>query len=220
MKVVVAGSTGLVGRATIDALLATPEVKAVTALVRREWRDAPAHPKLAVAVLDFDRPEASASLLRGEALVCALGTTMKLAGSEAAFRRVDHDYPVVLGEVARAAGTHHYLLVSAVGADPASRVFYNRVKGETEADIRKLGFPCLTIARPSLLLGARSEFRFGEVLGRIAGILAPPPWRPVHATQVAASLVEALLRHTPGVEVLENRRLRAAPFADYGPEPA
>lgn len=209
MKVIVVGSTGLVGRATIDALLAAPAVQAVTALVRREWRDAPGHPKLAVAVIDFDRPEASASLLSGDAVVCALGTTMKQAGSEAAFRRVDHDYPVALGQVARAAGTHHYLLVSAVGADPASRVFYNRVKGETEADVRKLGFPYLTIARPSLLLGARAEFRLGEVLGRIAGVLAPPRWRPVHATQVAASLVEALLRRTPGVEVLENRRLRS-----------
>jgi uncharacterized protein YbjT (DUF2867 family) len=220
MRVVVAGSTGLVGRAMIDALLATSAVEAVTALVRREWRDAPAHPKLSVASFDFDRPESGASLLRGDALVCALGTTMKQAGSEAAFRRVDHDYPVALGEVAHAAGTHHYLLVSAVGADPASRVFYNRVKGETEADIRKLNFPCITLARPSLLLGARAEFRLGEVLGRVAGILAPPRWRPVHATQVAASLVEALLRHAPGVEVLENRRLRAAPSADYKPEPA
>jgi len=214
MKVVVAGGTGLVGRAAIDLLLATPAVAAVTALVRREWRDAPPHPKLAVAIIDFDRPEASASLLRGDALVCALGTTMKQAGSEAAFRRVDHDYPVALGRVARAAGTHHYLLVSAVGAHPGSRVFYNRVKGEAETDIRKLGFPCLTIARPSLLLGARAEFRLGEVLGRIAGILAPPRWRPVHAAQVAASLVEALGRRAPGVEVLENARLRTAPLAD------
>jgi uncharacterized protein YbjT (DUF2867 family) len=214
VRVAVAGGTGLVGRATIQLLLATPAVEAVTALVRREWRDAPAHPRLSVAVIDFERPDASASLLRGDALVCALGTTMKQAGSEAAFRRVDHDYPAALGRVARAAGTEHYLLVSAVGADPGSRVFYNRVKGETEADIRKLGFPRITIARPSLLLGARAEFRLGEVLGRIAGILAPSRWRPVHATQVAASLVEALLRRTPGVEVLENRRLRMAPVAD------
>lgn len=210
MRVVVAGSSGLVGRATIDALLATPEVDTVTALVRRAWPDAPEHPKLTGAVIDFDRPEASAALLRADALVCALGTTMKQAGSEAAFRRVDHDYPVALGRVAREAGIRHYLLVSAVGADPASRVFYNRVKGETEADIRKLGFPCITIARPSLLLGARAEFRLGEVLGRFAGVFFPPRWRPVHARQVAASLVEALLRGTPGVEVLENRRLRAA----------
>jgi uncharacterized protein YbjT (DUF2867 family) len=210
VKVVVAGATGLVGRATIDLLLSTPAVGAVTAVVRREWLGAPTHPKLTVGVIAFDRPQASATLLSGDAVVCALGTTMKQAGSETAFRRVDHDYPVALGEVAHAAGTHQDLPGSAVGADPASRVFYSRVKGETEADIRKLDFPCLTIARPSLLLGARAEFRLGEVLGRVAGILAPPHWRPVHATQVAASLVDALLRHAPGVEVLENRRLRAA----------
>jgi uncharacterized protein YbjT (DUF2867 family) len=210
VKVVVAGGTGLVGRATIDALLVAPQVLSVTALVRREWPDAPRHPRLDVAVVDFDRLEASAALPPGDALICALGTTMKQAGSQAAFRRVDHDYPVALGRLARASGTRHYLLVSAVGANPASRVFYNRVKGETERDIEALGFPRVTIVRPSLLLGPRAEFRLVEAVGRIAGLMAPPRWRPVHATQVAASLVQALLSDVPGVSVLENRRLLAA----------
>jgi uncharacterized protein YbjT (DUF2867 family) len=210
VNVVVAGSTGLVGRATVAALLAAPEVDAVTALVRRPWPDAPAHPKLTVAEIDFGRLEAVPLLRVADAVVCALGTTMKQAGSQEAFRRVDHDYPVALARAAHEAGVRHFLLVSALGADPASRVFYNRVKGETEMDIRKLGFPCITIARPSLLVGPRAEFRLGEVLGRIAGAVAPPRWRPVRATRVAASLVDALRRAAPGVDVLENRQLRAA----------
>jgi len=209
MKVVVAGSTGLVGRATIDALLAEPSVTAITALVRREWREAPVHRKLAVELVDFDRLHEGEATLAGDAVVCALGTTMKQAGSEAAFRRVDHDYPLALGRAARTAGVQQYLLVSAVGADPRSRIFYNRVKGETELAIRKLGFPCITIARPSLLLGPREEPRLGEALGRIAGVLAPPAWRPVRATQVAAALVDAIRRHATGLEILENRRLRS-----------
>jgi uncharacterized protein YbjT (DUF2867 family) len=210
MNVLVAGSTGLVGRATVSALLAAPDVTAVTALVRRAWPEAPADPKLAVLAIDFARLETLPAFRVADAVICALGTTMKQAGSEAAFRLVDHDYPLALARAARTAGVRHYLLVSALGADPESRVFYNRVKGETEADIRKLDFPCITIARPSLLLGPREEFRLGEAFGRIAGLLAPPNWRPVRAAQVAAALVDAVRRGAPGAEILDNRRLRAA----------
>lgn len=210
MKVVVAGATGLVGRATIDALLRAPDVTAVTALVRREWGEAPRDPRLTTLRVDFERLVASGPALAGDAVVCALGATMKQAGSEAAFRRVDHDYPVELGRAARAGGVPHFLLVSSLGADPAACFFYNRVKGETEEDVRNLAFPCITIARPSLLLGPRPEFRLGEALGRIAGVFAPPRWRPVHATRVAAAFVDAIRRRAPGVEVLENRRLRAS----------
>jgi uncharacterized protein YbjT (DUF2867 family) len=211
MQVVVAGSTGLVGRHAVELLLAEARVSRVTALVRRAWPDAPADPRLAVTLIDFDHPDRDPAALRGDALLCALGTTIKAAGSQEAFRRVDHDYPVALGRLAREAGARHYLLVSAMGADPASRFFYNRVKGETERDILALGFPSVTIARPSLLVGEREEFRLGEALGRLAGVLAPPRWSPVPAEQVAGALVDAVLRGAGGVEILENTRLRLEP---------
>ncbi len=141
---------------------------------------------------------------------CALGTTMRQAGSAEAFRRVDFEYPVALARAALACGVRHFLLVTAVGAAPNSRFFYNRVKGEVEAAITALGFRSVTIARPSLLLGPRREPRLGEQLGKVLGLLSPPRWRPVQAAQVARALVEAAKRDLPGVRILENRDLRAA----------
>lgn len=203
-----AGSTGLVGRAVVERLLRTPEVRAVHALVRRAWPDAPRGEGLVVRPFDFDRQDATPDALDVDAIVCALGTTMRAAGSRAAFRLVDHGYPVALAAAGRAAGARHFQLVSSAGADAHSRIFYSRVKGETEAAVRTAGYPSLTIARPSLLLGTRSERRLGESIGKALGVFWPPRWRPVHASQVAAALVDALLRRAPGVEVLENPALR------------
>jgi uncharacterized protein YbjT (DUF2867 family) len=135
---------------------------------------------------------------------------MRQAGSAAAFRRVDFEYPVALARAAQSRGTRHFLLVTALGAEPASRVFYNRVKGEVEAAITALGFRSVTIARPSLLLGHRAEPRLAEQLGKVLGLFAPPRWRPVPAARVARALVDAAKRDLPGVHILENRDLRAA----------
>lgn len=203
-----AGSTGLVGRAVVERLLRTPEVRAVHALVRRAWPDAPRGEGLVVQQVDFSRLDAASDALAVDAIVCALGTTMRTAGSQAAFRVVDHDYPVALAAAGRSAGAVHYLLVSGAAADVGSRLFYSRVKGETEAAVRAVGYPSVTIVRPSLLLGPRSERRLGESIGKVLGVFWPPRWRPVHATQVASALVDALLRRAPGHEVLENPTLR------------
>jgi uncharacterized protein YbjT (DUF2867 family) len=134
---------------------------------------------------------------------------MRQAGWAEDFRRVDFGYPVGLARAALARGVRHFLLVTALGASPGSR-FYNRVKGEVEAAVTALGFRSLTIGRPSLLLGPRSEPPLGEQLGKVLGFLSPPRWKPVHAAQVARALVEAAKRDLPGVRILENRELRAA----------
>ena len=123
---------------------------------------------------------------------------MRQAGSAEAFRRVDLDYPVALARAALARGARHFLLVTAVGASTDSRFFYNRVKGEVETAIAGLGFRTVTIARPSLLLGDRGTFRWAEQVGKVAGIFAPPRWRPVSADQVARALVEAARRDAAG----------------------
>jgi uncharacterized protein YbjT (DUF2867 family) len=207
-RVVVAGATGLVGRECVRALLAEPAFE-VVALVRRP--DAlPAAPGLRPQVVDWDRLAATTSgAFDGtDAVLCALGTTIRAAGSQAAFRRVDHDYVVELARLGRAAGVAHFGLVSAVGADAASKVFYNRVKGEVEQAVRALGYPSLAIARPSLLLGERAEFRPVERLMGLAGVFAPSAWRPVRAEAVAAALVRRAAERAPGVEVVPNERLR------------
>jgi uncharacterized protein YbjT (DUF2867 family) len=215
-RVVVAGATGLVGRECVRAMLADRAFE-VVALVRRAGA-LPEAPRLQVAVVDYERlaDTAGAALDGADAILCALGTTIRTAGSKAAFRRVDHDYPVELARLGRAAGILHFGLVSAVGADASSRVFYNRVKGEVERDVRALGYASLAIARPSLLLGDRAEFRPAELLMGIAGRLAPAAWRPVPAEAVAAALVHRAAARRPGIEVLDNRALRHERVAQHG----
>jgi uncharacterized protein YbjT (DUF2867 family) len=211
--VALAGATGLVGRECLDLLLADPGVTRVNALVRRPLRDVPDDPKLVQKVIDFDHLQGHAECLEVDQVICALGTTMREAGSEDAFRKVDYEYPLRLARYGLSRGARHFLLVSAVGADPASRVFYSRVKGETERAISVLEFPSLTIVRPSLLLGEREESRLGEEIGKRIGWLTPRRFRPVHAHQVASALVRAAREDAPGRRIIENAELRREPDA-------
>lgn len=214
--VLLAGATGLVGRELLRMLLEDDGVSRVTALVRRPLQDATPHPRLLEVMVDFEALDQHAGAFAVDQVVCALGTTIKRAGSQAAFRRVDYDYPMRIATMGRAAGARHFLLVSALGADAASRVFYSRVKGELERDVVALGYPGVTIARPSLLEGDRAEFRLGEVIGSKLSFLVPGRWKPVHARQVARALVLAARDDRPGVRVLENTELRRHP-ATPGP---
>ena len=206
--VAVAGATGLVGRELLRLLSADPGVAQIRALVRRPLllrQDS----KVRECRADFARLDAHPEWFDGVgAAFCALGTTIKVAGSQDAFRRVDFDHALAFAKAARSGGAHHFLLVSALGASARSRVFYNRVKGELEDALVALGFPSLTIARPSLLLGDREESRPGEELAKKIGWLVPPRWRPVEAASVATALVLAAQRAIPGVDILENRKLR------------
>jgi uncharacterized protein YbjT (DUF2867 family) len=209
--VLLVGATGLVGR-EVHRLLANDEsVARVTALVRRPLPVEQRHPKLVEAVVDFDALDGHSPPFAVDQVICALGTTIRQAGSQEAFRRVDHDYPLRIAHLARAHGARHFLLVSAVGADAASRVFYNRVKGEVERDLLALGYPSVTIARPSLLEGDRTEVRVGERIAAKLGFLVPGRWKPVHVRQVARALVQAAREDLTGVRVLENAALRRHP---------
>jgi len=206
---VVLGATGLVSRALVSFLLREPSILSVVAVVRRGGGLAE-HPKLRVAVADFEQLERHAEHFRVDQVLCALGTTMRQAGTRERFRRVDYDYPVIAGHVARAQGATHYLLVSALGANPGSRVFYNQVKGETEAAISRLGFPSVTIARPSLLVGPRTEVRVGERIGHVLGWLLPKGLRPIAADDVAAALTLAARESRHGVRLLTPGEMRGA----------
>jgi uncharacterized protein YbjT (DUF2867 family) len=206
----VAGATGLVGRELVRQLAADGMWREVRALVRLALPPELSGPPVAPVQVDYTRLEPPPPWAAADHVFCALGTTIRQAGSAAAFRQVDTEYPVALARAARDRGARHFLLVTALGADPRSRIFYNRVKGEVEAAIAEMGFSSVTIARPSLLLGRRAKPRLGEQLGKVVGVLAPPRWRPVPAAHVARALIEAAKRSRPGVQVLENRELRAA----------
>jgi uncharacterized protein YbjT (DUF2867 family) len=207
---VVAGATGLVGQALVRQLAADPQWREVRALVRRVPRPELDAPRVVTVEVDYRRLEPPPPWAAADQAFCALGTTMRQAGSEAAFREVDLDYPLALARAALAQGTRHFLLVSAIGASLSSRVFYNRVKGEVETAVSALGFRSVTIARPSLLLGDRGEFRPLEQAGKVLGLFAPPRWRPVPAERVARALVAAAKLDAPGLHILENRDLLAA----------
>lgn len=209
--VLLAGATGLIGREVNRLLAEDAGVSRVTALVRRPLPAEHRHAKLVELVADFDALDAQAASFAVDQVVCALGTTIRNAGSQAAFRTVDYEYPLRIAKLARAGGARHFLLVSAMGSDASSRVFYNRVKGEVERDVLALGYPSVTIARPSLLLGDRAEFRLGEEIGARLGFLMPSKWKPVHVRQVARALVHAAREDRPGVCILENAELRRHP---------
>lgn len=212
-----AGATGLVGREMLRLALAARVD--VHALVRRPPPPPPADegPVPAVANLhwltvDYTRLQPLPSATEA---VCALGTTLAVAGSEAAFRAVDHDAVLAFAQAARAAGVRRFGVVSALGADPASRQFYSRVKGETEQALRALDFPVLIIARPSLLSGDRESLgqpgrpleRLGLWLTRPVARLLPARVRPIPATVVARALLRALPASPPGVRVIESAEL-------------
>jgi uncharacterized protein YbjT (DUF2867 family) len=197
--VALAGATGLVGRAILEGLLADESVAAVHALGRRE--PGVTHSKLTPHVLDF---KAIRSLPPLDEVYLALGTTIKAAGSQAAFRAVDFDANLSVARAALDAGARRAGLVSAMGADAKSRIFYNRVKGETEEALSELPFDGLVIARPSLLVGDREALgqpeRFAEkvatALSRLLGPLIPSNYRPIAAANVA----RALLSRAPTTE--------------------
>jgi uncharacterized protein YbjT (DUF2867 family) len=201
---VVAGATGLVGGELLTLLLADDAFERVSVLGRRA-ADAK-HAKLRQYLVDLGEPQWGAADLGGVSHVfCALGTTIKVAGSQEAFRRVDHDMAVNAGRIALQNGAAHYLLVSALGANAKSRVFYNRVKGETENDIIALGYRSVTIVRPSLLLGERHEHRRGEEIAKKLGWLLPPKYRGIEARTVARALVALAKEDRPGVQIIESR---------------
>lgn len=188
------GSSGAIGSRLLPLLLASPRYERVTVVVRR----APnfTHPRLHVVTVDFEQLDTVAGSFAVDDVYCCLGTTIRTAGSRAAFERVDHHYIVHSARLARAAGANQFLLVSAVGADPRASAFYSRVKGRTEADVTAIDFPTLHIVRPSLLLGEREERRSGEEWAKrfapAFGTLCFGPlakYRPVHVQDVAARMV-------------------------------
>ncbi|CAM2772810.1 NAD-dependent dehydratase [Janthinobacterium lividum] len=208
MKLILIGATGLVGREVLRLALSDARVTAIVAPVRKAL---PAHPKLDAPLVDFDRLPTDAPWWQADAVICTLGTTMKVAGTRQAFRRVDHDYPLAAARLALAAGTPTYALNSAAGADAASRFFYNRVKGELERDLEVLGFRSLTHVRPGLIGGERDEARAGEGAAlRILRVLAPVlprRWRINPAPRIASALLEAAIVAAPGVHMVTSEHL-------------
>jgi uncharacterized protein YbjT (DUF2867 family) len=209
-----AGATGLVGHHVLELVLANDTWSHVVTVGRRP--SPLQHQKLEQRVVDLAGLDADPHLPRVDDVFCCLGTTIKQARTAAAFRRVDHDFVLALGRAGVRAGATQFLLVSAVGADRRSRMFYSRVKGDAEAAVRELPYPAIQIFRPSLLLGARAEFRLGEraaaAVAPVLSLLLPGRWRrfrPIQAADVARAMVH-VARHAPaGANLFEYDAMRA-----------
>jgi uncharacterized protein YbjT (DUF2867 family) len=206
----IAGASGLVGGECLQRLLASAAYSTVTILTRRSLGDAARHPKVREIVVDFDRLDGIKAELRADHVFCALGTTIRKAGSQAKFRQVDFEYPRRLAQLTRAAGARHISLVSALGASSKSGVFYSRVKGELEDALRAMGWPSLCLLRPSVIAGERQESRPLERLGEWLLRFGPSTYRPVAAGRIAAAMIVTALRETAGVTILESREIPRA----------
>jgi len=200
---VVAGGTGLIGSFLLRHLDDTSEIEEVRALTRREKKGIG---KISWKQIDFSDGPALAEVCKGADLAfCCLGTTMKNAGSKEAFRRVDHDYVVGFAKAAKRSGINSFSVISAIGSDPHSSIFYNRVKGEMEKDLEQIGFANLQIFQPSILMGPREENRLGERLGIIAMRAVSPlllgnlrKYKPVKAETVAKAMLDTALNGPSG----------------------
>ncbi len=217
----VVGATGLVGRAVLAALLADKRYTQVHSVGRRKLSPADAssaHPKLQQHVVDFKDLSTLAALPAVDEVFVALGTTIKVAGSQEAFRAVDYEAVVAVARASHAKGATKLGVVSAMGADSRSALFYSRVKGDMEAALEGLGFERLVIARPSMLAGDRAALdqpiRSGEgmalVVSRMFRPLIPANYRSVAAGDVAAGLVRGVQSAKPGVTRLLSGALQGA----------
>lgn len=208
IRLLLLGATGAVGAAVLEQALANPRIGTVAALTRRPLA---ARPKLENVVVDFAELPTNAPWWQVDAVVCALGTTLRQAGSKAAFAAVDRDLPVRIGRMAREAGATRFALNSSLGASPGGN-FYLRTKAEAEAGIRQLGFTAYTIVRPSLIDAERSESRPGEragiLLARLFAPLIPRRYRAVKPAAIARALLDGALRNDAGERIVESDALQ------------
>lgn len=213
----VVGATGLVGSSLLFQLLNDSRYGRVVSLVRRSMHLK--HPKLDERIVRFDAlTEADC---HADDVFCCLGTTIRQAGSQAAFRKVDYEYPLSVARLSKQAGAQQFVIVTALGSNAHSGIFYNRVKGEVENALQEVGFRSLHICRPSILLGDRKETRLGEGAGKlVAWVLSPvmlgplKKYKGIQGSQVAAAMLAYAKAEQTGTHVHESDELQAyaSPF--------
>ncbi|MNI42038.1 hypothetical protein D3C73_963080 [compost metagenome] len=197
------GATGLVGNELLHILVQSDAYEHVKVIIRKPLSIK--HDKLTQLVVNFDEFYEYEDEFAVHDVFCCLGTTIKKAGSQAAFKKVDFDYPVQAAKLAKNQGARQFLIISAIGANAQSNLFYSRVKGEVEEALKQLQLPSLHIFRPSLLLGNRKEFRFGEKAAAIIIPIFSPllagklnKYKPIQAKQVAQAMVQNAIKIRSG----------------------
>ncbi|KAA0547499.1 oxidoreductase [Bacillus sp. BGMRC 2118] len=208
-KALVIGATGLVGKSLVHKLLNEESYSKVTILVRKD--SSIQHPKLHSVKVDFDQLEDWKEEFAVDDVFCCIGTTIKKAGSQEAFRKVDYDYPIQAALLAKSEGADQYLVISSMGASDKSPFFYSRVKGELEEKLKDLSFAALHIFRPSLLLGNREEFRLGEKAAEKISRVLPflffgrmSKYKPISAETVVGAMVKTARLNKKGIHIYES----------------
>lgn len=199
---IVIGATGLVGRQLTELLLNDSRFELVRVFVRRST--GMEHGRLEEHIVDFDEPDGWKKLVHGDVLFSAMGTTLRAAGSKEGQYKVDYTYQYRTAKAAAGNNVREYVLVSAAGAAVDSAIFYSRMKGELERDIKKLPFETIHILRSGILAGSRKEVRTGEKIGiSVMNALSVIPGlsklRPVDGIEVAKAMVNASFRHVVGI---------------------
>ncbi|EMY69082.1 hypothetical protein [Leptospira vanthielii] len=205
MKILLLGGTGLIGKQVLLSLVFYPQIKKVIVWARNSQSASNPNVPIEVVQVRFeDFQSGKVSIPEGiDAVFCCLGTTIGKAGSKEKFREIDYEYPLLAAKQAKEKRVPGFYIITAMGSDPNSTIFYNRVKGEIETELRKLQFPFLGIFRPSLLIGEREEVRVGEKVGEFLGNLIPfgllglKKYKPIPGEFVAKSMIHSLLRDKP-----------------------
>ena len=209
---IIIGSTGLTGYHLLRKLISSDVYDKVICFVRNTSKLS--HPKLTQYIVDFDKPESYQDLIEGNDMFCCLGTTIKHAGSQEAFEKVDLHYPLQFAKAAVIKGVKQFSIISSIGANPQSNNFYLRTKGKCEEGLRTLSFQSTSIFRPSLLIGNRKEFRLGEKIGEfimrglsifLIGKLRK--YRPVKSKDVADAMFQIAQKNTVGFHVYESNEI-------------
>ncbi|PLS08562.1 NAD(P)H-binding protein [Neobacillus cucumis] len=212
-KALILGASGLVGKELVKILVQQKRYEKIILLVRRpiEIKES----VLELHTVDFNHLGNYSELFNNVTDVyCCLGTTIKKAKTREAFRKVDYVYPLEAAKVAKSRGVENFLIITAMGANPKSSFFYNRVKGEIEESLTMVFLPAINIFRPSLLLGEREEFRFGErlaanVSGFLNKLMVGPlrPYRAIEAKKVAAAMAAVASTPKKGVHIYSSQEI-------------
>ena len=211
---IIIGASGLTGKALLYQLLQDDTFSRVTIFVRKEL--AISHNKLNQQVIDFNNLNSYKEYIKGDIVFCCMGTTIKTAGSQEAFKKVDFIFPTEFAKIAKQNGISTFMLQSSLGADARSNNFYLKVKGETEEEIRNLNFQSFGTFRPSMLLGDRLEFRLGEKIGKIVMQLFSflfigklKRYKAIHVNQVAKAMIKQSKQNKTGNTIIENEEMIA-----------
>lgn len=204
MHAVIIGATGATGREITEQLLNISEIKSITALVRRELSSS--HPKLKQVITDFEQLESYSSFITGDIAYSCLGTTLKIAGSKEAQWKVDYTYQMQFAEICAKNSIPAFALISAMGANPKSKIFYSRMKGELEEGVKKLNFEKLLIAQPGPLIRPGSDRKMEIIMGKVLGFITAmgvlKRYTPVTTATLAKAVVANSLKNFEGVRIL------------------